>query len=251
MQVRPKPVEWLEGTDFFGNRTVEVALDQPHEESLFEIAARVERFGPGRLLDVSPRLEDLPRDLALHQSLEPEAPHHFLGSSPRISPHPEMTAYAHEVAEGSATVLELVLRLGERIHADFDFDPEATEVDTPALTAFERRHGVCQDFTHVMISCLRGVGVPAGYVSGFLRTVPPEGQPRLEGADAMHAWVRCWCGHQAGWVEYDPTNAQQVRRDHIVIAYGRDYGDIAPVKGMMRLAGDHSTTQSVDVIPLE
>ena len=88
-----------------------------------------------------------------------------------------------------------------------NFDPEATTVDTPPAEAFARRHGVCQDFAQVMIACLRGVGVPAGYVSGFLRTDPPPGQPRLEGADAMHAWVRAWCGWQAGWIEYDPTNA--------------------------------------------
>jgi transglutaminase-like putative cysteine protease len=249
--VTPTPVEWLEAKDFFGNATIEVSLDQPHAESLFEVSARVERTVPGGLLDVSPRLADLSREIDLYPSVGPRSPHHFLGSSPRITLHPEMTAYAHEPAASSETVLDLVQRLGNRIHADFDFDPEATEVDTPALTAFERRHGVCQDFTHVMISCLRGLGIPAGYVSGFLRTVPPEGQARLEGADAMHAWVCAWCGHETGWVEYDPTNALQVRQDHIVIAYGRDYGDVAPVKGMMRLAGEHSTTQKVDVIPLE
>ncbi|SNS78633.1 transglutaminase family protein [Tropicimonas sediminicola] len=250
LRVLPEPVEWLEGADFFGNRTVEVAIDQPHAESRFEMSARVERLGPGRLLDVSPRLTDLPRDIAAHRGLDADAPHHFTGPSPWIVTHPEMTSYAMEVADNSATVLDLVRKLGNRIHSEFEFDPEATEVDTPALTAFERRHGVCQDFSHVMITCLRGIGVPAGYVSGFLRTVPPKGQERLEGADAMHAWVRAWCGHQMGWVEYDPTNAIAVSRDHVVIAHGRDYGDVAPVKGVMRLAGEHSTTQSVDVIPL-
>ena len=122
-------------------------------------------------------------------------------------------------------------------------------VDTPAIDAFERRHGVCQDFSHIMIACLRSIGIPAGYVSGFLRTIPPEGQQRLEGADAMHAWVRAWCGIESGWIEYDPTNALRVGQDHIVVARGRDYGDTAPVKGVLRTAGTQTTGHKVDVIP--
>lgn len=111
--------------------------------------------------------------------------------------------------------------------------------------------GVCQDFAQVMIACLRGIGIPAGYVSGFLRTLPPPGRPRLEGADAMHAWVRAWCGWQAGWIEYDPTSAQVAGSDHIVVARGRDYGDVAPVKGVLRIAGDQKTEHAVDVVPVE
>lgn len=250
ISVRPTAVERVAGQDFFGNRTLEVAFGEPHAEAAFELVARVERSGSGGLLDVSPRPGDLDREIASHPSLEPQAPHHFLGPSPRIDLHPKMNAYGAETASGCGTVHELVQALGRRIHAEFTFDPDATEVDTPALEAFERREGVCQDFSHIMISCLRGIGVPAGYVSGFLRTVPPEGQPRLEGADAMHAWVRAWCGHQMGWVEYDPTNALEVSADHIEIARGRDYSDVAPVRGVMRLAGDQVTSQAVDVIPV-
>jgi transglutaminase-like putative cysteine protease len=102
-----------------------------------------------------------------------------------------------------------------------------------------------------MIACLRGIGIPAGYVSGFLRTTPPPGQPRLEGADAMHAWVRAWCGMETGWVEVDPTNALMVANDHIVIARGRDYADVAPVKGVLRTAGSQTTEQAVDVVALD
>jgi transglutaminase-like putative cysteine protease len=102
-----------------------------------------------------------------------------------------------------------------------------------------------------MIACLRGVGVPAGYVSGFLRTIPPKGKARLSGADAMHAWVRVWCGPEAGWVEYDPTNNLLVADDHIVIARGRDYSDVSPVKGVLRTAGSQVTKQAVDVVPLK
>ncbi|SDK06838.1 transglutaminase family protein [Aliiruegeria lutimaris] len=248
--VEPDPVEWHQSVDFFGNRTDEVALDSPHTESRFEMSCRVERMVEGQKIDISPRPEDLPREIAAQATLASEAPHHFLGNSPRITLHPAMTTYGQKAARGAESVLEMFHRLGRAINADFTFDPTATEVDTPAIDAFERREGVCQDFTHVMISCLRGMGIPAGYVSGFLRTVPPEGQPRLEGADAMHAWVRAWCGERIGWVEYDPTNALDVANDHVVIARGRDYSDVAPVKGVMRIAGGQQTTQSVDVIPL-
>ena len=130
------------------------------------------------------------------------------------------------------------------------FDPKATTVDTPATEAFAKRHGVCQDFSHIMIACLRGIGIPAGYVSGFLRTLPPPGKPRLEGADAMHAWVRAWCGPEAGWIEFDPTNDKLAGEDHIVVAYGRDYSDVSPIKGTMRISGGQKSKQAVDVIPL-
>jgi transglutaminase-like putative cysteine protease len=251
LTVLPDPIERTDSVDFFGNPQVEVTLEGPHEESIIRVAARVRRLGASRLLDVAPRLEDLPRDLAGDTSLGPEAPHHFLGDTPFVPRHPEITRYAAEAAAGRPTVYEIVRGLGERIQAEFAYDADATEVDTPALTAFRARHGVCQDFSHVMIAGLRGLGIPAGYVSGFLRTEPPEGQPRLEGADAMHAWVRAWCGHQMGWVEYDPTNALQVARDHVVIAYGRDYSDVSPVKGVMRMTGEQETRQSVDVIVVD
>ena len=152
---------------------------------------------------------------------------------------------------GAGTACEAVLAVGRALHAEMRFDAEATEVDTTPREAFDARHGVCQDFTHVMIACLRGIGIPAGYVSGFLRTRPPPGKPRLEGADAMHAWVRAWCGREMGWIAYDPTNAMPEGEDHIVAARGRDYSDVAPVRGVTRSAGGHETTQAVDVIPLE
>ena len=160
-----------------------------------------------------------------------------------------MTAYAREQIDPGMTALDAVRAVGLALHRDMRFDPEATTVDTPPAEAFARRHGVCQDFAQVMIACLRGIGIPAGYVSGFLRTNPPPGQPRLEGADAMHAWVRAWCGWETGWVEFDPTNAVFAGTDHILVARGRDYGDVAPVKGVLRIAGAQTTEHAVDVDP--
>ena len=135
------------------------------------------------------------------------------------------------------TTLAAVEAIGKAIDRDMAYEPGSTQVDTPPEEAFARGAGVCQDFTHIMIGCLRAIGVPAAYVSGFLRTSPPEGQERLEGADAMHAWVRAWCGPGFGWVEYDPTNGIRVGEQHIVVAYGRDYGDVAPVRGVVRISG--------------
>lgn len=246
----PRPEEWFTGTDFFGNRWDEVAYTAPHETLIFKIDARVTRLAPRSFLDVSPRLPDLAREIAGNRSLDPISPHHFLGRSPRIALYPSIAAYARTAATYTATCFEAVRALSEALHRDMTFDANATTADTSALEAFENRHGVCQDFTHVMITGLRSLGIPAGYVSGFLRTVPPKGKPRLEGADAMHAWVRAWCGYEMGWIEIDPTNNMLAGSDHIVIGRGRDYADVAPVRGVMRSSGEHTSRQSVDVVPL-
>lgn len=251
LDIDPEPTERMPMSDFFGNRATEIAFRHDHEEITFSIKARVERTGAPPVLDMSPSLTGLAEEIASVTSLDKDAPHHFLGVSPRVHPVPDMTEYALSQIGSGMTVLQIVTAIGLALNRDITFDPEATDVDTPPEEAFARRHGVCQDMSHIMIAMLRGLDIPAGYVSGFLRTKPPKGQPRLEGADAMHAWVRAWCGAQTGWVEYDPTNAITVGTDHIVIAHGRDYGDVAPVRGVMRVAGSQTSTQAVDVIPLD
>jgi transglutaminase-like putative cysteine protease len=251
LTVTPEPTERRDFTDFFGNAAVEVAFREAHDEILIRLAARVERFAEPPGLEISPALANLAHEIADWRGLGADAPHHFLGPSPRAGPMPETTAYARAQLRPGMTTLDAVRAIGLALHRDMRFDAEATTVDTAPAEAFAQRHGVCQDFAHVMIACLRGIGVPAGYVSGFLRTIPPPGQPRLEGTDAMHAWVRAWCGWQAGWVEFDPTNALVVGTDHIVVAHGRDYGDVAPVKGVLRIAGAQKTEHAVDVVPVE
>jgi transglutaminase-like putative cysteine protease len=227
-----------------------VAFRAEHDEILFRVAARVERLAVAPALDISPDLGRLGGEIADYRGLDGDAPHHFLGPSPRVAPTPETTAYAREQILPGMTAADAVRAVGLALHRDMKFDPDATNVDTPPSEAFARRHGVCQDFAQVMIAALRGIGIPAGYVSGFLRTDPPPGRPRLEGADAMHAWVRAWCGRQAGWTEYDPTNAVAAGTDHILVARGRDYGDVAPVKGVLRIAGEQKTEHAVDVVPV-
>lgn len=250
LSVTPDPSERIAFTDFWGNEAEEVVLREAHDKIVFHVSARIERFASAPELDISPRLPRLAEEIADWRGLEPRAPHHFLGPSPRLDATTEMTAYARDLVRPDMTALDAVRTIGEALHRDMKFDPEATSVDTPAGEAFARRHGVCQDFAQIMIACLRGIGVPAGYVSGFLRTVPPPGKPRLAGADAMHAWVRAWCGRESGWIEYDPTNAVAVGANHVEIARGRDYGDVSPVVGILRIAGSQTTKQAVDVLPL-
>jgi transglutaminase-like putative cysteine protease len=148
-------------------------------------------------------------------------------------------------------VLEAASELMGRIRRDFRYDTKATDVRTPIAKAFEQRRGVCQDFTHIMIAGLRGLGLPAAYVSGYIRTIPAQGKPRLEGADATHAWVSLWCGHAAGFVDLDPTNNLVVANDHIILAHGRDYADISPIHGIVLGAGEQEVDVGVDVIPVE
>lgn len=250
LDIKPTPDEWLNGMDFFGNPVVDIAYRSAHDEIVFSIHARVERMARTPSLNLSPALAGLRQEVTAYRALDPLSPHHFLGASPRVPLDDDITAYARALLTEGMTATDAVAAVGLALHRDMRFDPEATTVDTPTKEAFERRHGVCQDFTHIMIAALRGIGVPAGYVSGYLRTKPPEGKPRLEGADAMHAWVRAWCGFETGWIEYDPTNALLVGTDHIVIARGRDYADVAPVKGVLRTAGDQTADHAVDVIPL-
>jgi len=248
IDMTPGPDERTDRVDFFGNPVVEVTFHTAHGTVEFRVQARVERFAQLPSLDISPPLGRLRDEVGEYRGLGPEAPHHFLGPSARVGIEPAITAYAAEAASGAPTAIEAVAAVGRALHRDMKFDAEATHVDTPPAEAFERRHGVCQDFSHIMIAGLRGIGVPAGYVSGYLRTIPPKGKPRLEGADAMHAWVRAWCGLEAGWVEYDPTNALVVAADHIVVARGRDYSDVSPVKGTLRTAGQQTSRHTVDVL---
>ena len=250
LTVRPKPQEWVNQVDFFGNRNAELVFTQAHRDIAFMVQSRVECFGKVKGGHSASTLSVLAAEIEGYHSLNSWAPHHFLGPSPRVPIEAATTAYARSTTSEYPDVLGAVTHIGNKLHDDMDYDPKATTVETQMLEAFNGRHGVCQDFAHVMISCLRGIGIPAGYVSGFLRTTPPAGKPRLEGADAMHAWVRAWCGNEIGWIEYDPTNGVLTGSNHVVVARGRDYSDVAPIKGVMRTYGKHTSKQSVDVIPV-
>lgn len=248
--VEPEPDERSEFVDFFGNPVVEIAYAEAQARVHFHLQARVQHEILALAPDRSASLSSLPADLAAVHSLQGDSPLHYLGASERVSLNADFHDYAKRLGDMTASTRGIGETIGLALHRDMRFDPDATTVDTPALEAFHARHGVCQDFSHIMIACLRTLGIPAGYVSGFLRTNPPPGKPRLEGADAMHAWVQFWCGSDMGWVEYDPTNAMYAGADHVLIARGRDYSDVSPIKGALRSSGDQVSEQRVTVKPL-
>lgn len=250
LRFAPDPDERIDGRDYFGCTSTAILCRRPHASFEALMSARVEVDRVQMAADTSPDLPELLRELREVRGLDPGSPHHFTGASPRVTAEPAITAFAGDAMRGAPTVQAGARALCDAIHASFVYDPEATEADTPPGQAFALRRGVCQDFAQVMIAGLRGVGVPAAYVSGYLRTIPPPGAKRLEGADAMHAWVRVWCGLATGWVEFDPTNAMLASNDHIVVGHGRDYGDVAPIIGMVKTSGGQKAGQAVDVIAL-
>ena len=184
------------------------------------------------------------------RDLSSTAPANYLAASPLIALEPAIADWAADEIRPDRGVVEIGYALARRIQAEFRYDGNATVTDTPPIEAFAARHGVCQDFAQVMIAALRGHGLPAAYVSGYLRTIPPEGQPRLVGADATHAWVMLWCGPERGWLGFDPTNACAMASDHIVTAIGRDYSDVSPIDGVFLGQGGHHLEVEVDVEPV-
>ena len=254
LDLHPAPQERSDRVDFFGNHATEVVYTGAHDEVEMVLRARVERLPVAEPMDISPPLPALFAEIEACRRLSADAPHHYLGPSPLIAPDQALRLWLHGLLPAEvlsrSSVLQLVTAINHALYQQMIYDPDATEVDTPLTQAFAQRRGVCQDFAHIMICALREIGIPAGYVSGLLRTEPPPGQPRLEGADAMHAWVMVWCGADLGWVDFDPTNDLRVGCDHIVVARGRDYSDVAPVKGVLWTSGPQTTRQSVDVVPL-
>ena len=251
LSFEPRPQRESTFIDFFGNSATAITYVDPHDRLDIRLTARVQVEDILPPADLSPTLPVLRQEIARFWSVEPDSPHHFLAASPRVQLVPAITDYVESAIADAPSVMAAATALCMAIHRDFAYDPKATDVETKPAEAFALRKGVCQDFAHVMISGLRGVGIPAGYVSGFLRTNPPPGKPRLEGADAMHAWVRAWCGQHIGWVEFDPTNAMIAGPDHISIGHGRDYADISPIVGVLKTHGSHETSQSVDVLRVE
>jgi transglutaminase-like putative cysteine protease len=252
VDIDPEPIERLERNDFFGNRVMQIEIATPHRRLVVRSAARVRVEPPFPLMaEITPGWEDVGESVLESSDLAPASPAHFLFPSRIVALSPEIRDYAEASFPSSRAILAGAIDLMRRIKADFAYAPGSTDVRTPPLVAFRQRRGVCQDFAHVMIAGLRGLGLPACYVSGCLRTYPPPGRARLEGADATHAWVAVWCGAEAGWRSLDPTNAVEPEEDHIVLAIGRDYADVAPVNGIIVSSGDQAMHVGVDVVPVE
>lgn len=247
LETSPQPDVQSEVTDFFGNVATTCVHIESHSEMSIRLVSHVELFQPPVWRDVSPSLTKLPAEWETLRDLSADSPLHFLGPTPRLATDKAIAQFAQDVSDPAASAAEMVIRIGKALHDFMAFDSNATTVDTSASEAFRLRRGVCQDFSHIMILALQALGIPAAYVSGYLRTLPPEGGVKLEGVDAMHAWVRAWCGAAQGWIEYDPTNATLVGSDHIVVGYGRDYSDVPPVSGHLRSSGGQRNSQAVDV----
>jgi transglutaminase-like putative cysteine protease len=250
LDIDPAPVRRREGRDFFENRTTTIEIDAPHNTLVVKLAARitVEPVAAADFDATSPWESVRDMTVASHD-LGPQSPVHFIYPSRLISLDPEIRDYVGESFSPGRPILAGAVEVMKRIKADFTYELGATTVTTAPSMSFALRRGVCQDFAHIMISGLRGLGLPAAYVSGYLRTVPRSGAARLEGADAMHAWVMVWCG-SAGWWGLDPTNALIASDDHVVLAIGRDYADAAPIGGVMLGSGQQRLNTAVDVIPV-
>lgn len=252
LDIAPVPAQRLEGEDFFGNRLTRVHLDTAHDRLAIELCARVTVEGVA-VPDMAgtPQWEAVRAAAAISTDPGPQGPAHGLFPSRQVALDAEITAYARESFAPGRPVLEGARDLTARIKRDFAYVTGVTNVSTSPRTSFAERRGVCQDFAHVMIAGLRGLGLPAGYVSGYLRTVPKDDGRRLAGAadDAMHAWVQIWCGAAHGWIGLDPTNDLLAGEDHIVVAVGRDYADVAPVDGVVLLSGVQSLEVAVRVRP--
>ncbi|MDE2577406.1 MAG: transglutaminase family protein [Hyphomicrobiales bacterium] len=250
LEIAPHPHGLRATQDFFGNAVSSFRIDNPHRELRIAALSRVEvRRSPQPYGELTPTWEEIRASAASSRLLGPASPAHFLYPTAMTPLYAPATAYAAQSFSPGRPILSAAIDLMGRIHRDFRFDPTATDVATPLAQAFEQRGGVCQDFAHIMIAAMRGLGLPAAYVSGYIRTIPPEGQPRLEGADASHAWAQVWCG-PAGWLGLDPTNNLQINDDFIETAIGRDYADVAPVSGVLHASGAQDVRAAVDVIPV-
>ncbi|MBR1148989.1 transglutaminase family protein [Bradyrhizobium sp. AUGA SZCCT0431] len=252
VEIRPRPAERTIRRDFFGTHTESVLIETAHRSLRIDSRSRVQvtRQALGRTAP-SPSWESV-RDVAFEaSSLGPASPVGYVFASSLVPVLGPVTAYAAASFPQGQGILTGSVDLMHRIRHQFKYDPKATVISTPLREVFEKRHGVCQDFAHVMIAGLRGLGLPAAYVSGYLRTYPPAGKPRLQGADATHAWVSVWCGSEIGWIGFDPTNDLLVENDHINLAMGRDFSDVSPVDGIIVGSRKQKLAVAVDVVPVE
>lgn len=248
MVIDPLPSEHVVTRDFFGNATAHITLRAPHNRLTVESRSTVRLdAAPVVAAEATPAWEDVAAAAQGTTDLGPRSPAHQIYASRNVPLDAAFRDYALPFFTPRRPVLAAAVDLMARMRTEFHYDPHATDVRTPARVAFATRRGVCQDFAHIMIGCLRSLGLAAAYVSGYLRTEPPPGKPRLEGADAMHAWVSVWCGEAAGWQGLDPTNAIRAGGDHIPLAFGRDYSDVSPIDGVIFDSGRHTVGVAVDV----
>ncbi len=242
---QPAPARRRDGMDYFGNLVTWLFLDLPHADFIVTAESVVEVMVPAP----APSADTPAWEHVAEAAHGPQGwrEHEFLLGSAMAPLNAETKAFASKSFTPKRPVLEALIELNNRIYTEFRFRSGVTTISTPVSQVMQRREGVCQDFSHVMVSALRGLGMPARYTSGYIRTRPPPGQKRRQGSDQSHAWVGCWLGPEHGWVDLDPTNGILVKDEHVLLAWGRDYSDVSPVRGVILGGGDHSLSVSVDL----
>ena len=250
LEITPGPAQCSEVLDGYGNTVAFFSLRGAHDALRVRAESIVATRAVASVADSTPW--ETARDRLRYRrdgSYEPAA--EFAFASPHVPRDPRFAAYAAPSFAPSRPLLDATHDLMRRIHQDFEYRQAATDVGTPALEALRLRQGVCQDFAHVMLGCLRGVGLAARYVSGYLLTAPPPGETRLVGSDASHAWVSVHLPGDAGaWIDVDPTNCRAPGEDYVTVAFGRDYGDVSPLRGVIRGGARHELRVAVTVTPV-
>jgi len=247
LTLSPSPSAISRRNDYFGNIAAATTIQTPHTLMEISAASQVDLF-PGNVIlpDQTPAWDKVKKTLEIHPTPEDLDAFQFVFASPMIPVDKRFADWARDLFASGTPVLTAALNLTQKIFTEFTYDPQATTTTTPVATAFDIKKGVCQDFAHIEIACLRSLGLAARYVSGYLHTLPAPGKPKLTGADASHAWLSLYIPG-TGWVDLDPTNNVIPSDQHLTLAWGRDYSDVTPVKGTVLGGGRHRLIVTVDV----
>lgn len=250
LRIQPNPGALDEMDDWFGNHGHYFEVQKPHDQLVINAHSVVQTYPrPMPFPEETPPWEKVVVDFLKDRQPDQRLDRLFLLNSPMAMPFPALQDYAAFSFPKGRPLLAAVMDLTRRINTDFAYTPGSTTISTPLSEVLERRVGVCQDFAHFEIACLRAMGIPARYVSGYLETLPPPGQTKLMGVDASHAWIAVKVP-ELGWVDVDPTNDMFCGERHVTVAWGRDYNDVPPLRGMV-IGGSPSFLEvSVDVIPV-
>ena len=260
LAIEPQPAQRSEVPDVYGNTRAFFALEATHDSLVVTAESVVETSTPQLAPGVARELpwEAVRERFRYRKDATFDPASEFVFPSPYVPRHDDFASYARASFAPERPTFDVAMDLTERMYRDFAYDADSTEINTPAAEALAQRKGVCQDFAHIMIACFRVMGLPARYVSGYLLTQPPPGQPRLVGADASHAWVSVYLpgagdGPEStgGWADFDPTNGRQPGEDYVALAIGRDYSDVSPMRGVLHGGARHTLKVGVTVRPIE
>lgn len=250
LAISPAPLDQASRTDAYGNRVVFFEINEAHKALEVTAYSEVELLSDarGKAPDIS--IEEARRIITLGETQDSLMAQEYLLPSPYIKRDPRFAEFAHPVLAANTSIVDAVGQLMSKIYAEFTYDPQFTDLATPLDTVLKHKRGVCQDFAHFAIACLRSHGIPARYISGYLETLPPPGEKKLEGADESHAWFSVYIPGY-GWLDFDPTNDLIPSNQHITLGWGRDYGDVSPLKGIIYGGGSHTLEVSVTVKGME